>query len=90
MAYVTKLMRQKMALAARDEREARGMKKNREMVEVPFEWQTKQTAEAVLFPTYGWVPVVALRWRRDGKELPWSAGRQGDTFLMAKEFAEQK
>lgn len=42
---------------------------------------------AVHFKAYGWVPTVALRWRKaDGTVAPWSAGREGDAFLIAREF----
>ena len=92
MAYVTKGMRQKFARDARYEREMLALKTKREMVQVPFEWPTAQTAKAVKFPSYGWVPAVALRWKQKdtGLDLPWSGGRDGDTFFMAKEFAEGK
>lgn len=90
-ARVTTMVRQKMARDARDEREMVALKRDREMVEVPFEWQSKQTAKAILFPSYGWVPAVAVRWRKaDGTVVPWSCGYQGDTFLMAREFAERR
>jgi len=91
-AYVGKALREQMAARNRHEREMRGMRREREMVEVPFEWHAKQTDKAVLFPSYGWVPTVAIRWRKpDGQIVPWSSGHNAtDAFLLAKEFAERK
>lgn len=65
---------------------------NREFVEVPYEWHTRQTDKAVFYPSYGWIPKIALRWKRGGLILPYCCGRSGmgDVFLMAKEFAEKK
>lgn len=93
MARVGSLILAKQARDAQIEREERAMKSSadREFVEVPFEWQTKVTDKAALFPSYGWVPLVAMRWRKaDGKIVVWSLGRQNDTFLMAAEFAARK
>lgn len=85
------LLAQKMRAEAQYESELQYLKRNpdRDFVEVPFEWQTAQTAKAVRFPSYGWIPKVALRWRREGLILPWAGGgRQGDVFLIAKDFVE--
>ena len=93
MVYVCRAIREKQAADAQVEREMLAMKRaeNREFVEVPFEWQTKQTARAALFPSYGWVPHIAMRWRKgDGTIVPWSVGRNGDVFLMAADFASRK
>ena len=87
MAYVTQGMRQKMAGDARYERELRSLKTQGEMVPVPFEWFTKRTAKALLFPTYGWVPESCLAWDRNGQRLPWSIGREDDQLLIARRFA---
>lgn len=93
MAYIPRHLREQMSANARHEHGMAAMKrvKNIEFVEVPFEWQTKQTANAALFPSYGWVPHEMLRWRTDaGTVVPWDCGRQGDTFLMAAEFAARR
>lgn len=90
MAYVTQGMRQKMASDAAYERELRGLKRQGEMVPVPFEWLTRQTRDAVQFPTYGWVPKVCIAWaqRDTGLRLPWSCGREGDQLLIASRFVQ--
>jgi hypothetical protein len=85
-----KLIRQQQARDARFTRETRALHSDRPMTEVPFEWQSKQTALAVHFPTYGWVPAEAIRWRKsDGTIVPWSCGRQGDALLIATEFVKR-
>lgn len=83
VAYTPRHLRQQMAAMKRLQ--------DVEFVEVPFEWQTKQTPDAAIFPSYGWVPHEMLRWRTaDGTVVPWCCGRQGDTFLMAAEFAARR
>jgi hypothetical protein len=93
VAYVTRGMRQKMASEAAYERQLRGMKRQSadEMVPVPFEWQRKQTRDAVLFPTYGWVPVSCIAWvqRGTGTKLPWCCGREDDQFTIARRFVPE-
>jgi hypothetical protein len=89
MAYVTRGMRDRMANDSQYERELRGMRRHSadEMVPVPFEWQKSQTRDAVLFPTYGWVPTACIAWERNGQRLPWSIGCADDKFLIARRFA---
>ncbi len=87
-----KLLRQVMSARAQHDRlmAVKGKFAHIEFVVVGFEWQTKQTREAAFFPSYGWVPHAMLRWRKpDGTVLPWDCGRQGDTLLMAAEFAKR-
>lgn len=78
------------AETARDN-EARSVAKVVDWVEFPYEWQTKQTLKAVLFPKYGWVPRSAIAWRKpDGKVYPWSDGYSDtDTFLLAGWFVSK-
>ncbi|HUD73673.1 MAG TPA: hypothetical protein VMQ76_01270 [Terracidiphilus sp.] len=93
MVVVCRALREQLAASAQIEREMVALKgtADRDFVEVPFEWQMKQTAKAALFPSYGWVPHVALRWRKaDGTVVSWSLGHAEDTFLMAVEFAARK
>lgn len=90
MVYVCKSLRQKLTADFCRDRETLAVKGRKDWIEVPFEWQTKQTLKAVLFPSYGWVPRAALAWRRGDMVLPWSLGRDGDTFLMAHEFAKRR
>lgn len=92
MAYVGRLIRQRQAVQAQESRELNALKRDRAMVEVPFEWHNKQTDKAARFPSYGWVPHVALRWRKPSNEVvPWCVGGQpGDVLLMAAEFAARK
>lgn len=90
-AYVTRGMREKMASDAAHDRAARAVKVKRPMTPVPFEWHTAQTKDAVKFPSYGWVPVDAIRWQKaDGTVVGWPAGRQGDQLLIASEFVARK
>ncbi|PKM47073.1 MAG: hypothetical protein CVV05_01405 [Gammaproteobacteria bacterium HGW-Gammaproteobacteria-1] len=92
MAYVPRGIRERWVRDAQYARELAAMKRHRnvEFVEVPFEWQTKQTRDSALFPSYGWVPHEMLRWRKlDGTVVPWSWGRQGDVFLMAADYASR-
>ena len=89
-ARVTNMMREKMAREFESERLERAMKRDKsEYVDVAFEWHTKQTAKAILFPTYGWVPKVAIRWRKaDG--LVVTSGREGDQMMIAKWLLDKK
>lgn len=91
MAQVTRMMREMMSREFQIERQMRGLKRQAadEMVPVTFEWQLKQTSDAVLFPTYGWVPISCIAWVQSetGTKLPWSSGRDGDQFMIARRFA---
>jgi hypothetical protein len=90
MAQVTRMLREMMNHDFQVERQMRDLKRQAadEMVPVAFEWQLKQTSSAVLFPTYGWVPISCIAWvqRGTGAKLPWSCGRDGDQFLIALRF----
>ena len=74
---------------AQHERLNAALKTQCDMVDVPMEWHSKQTTKAVLFPTYGWVPKVAIRWRRkDGMILPWDSGHADDQLMISAEFVK--
>ncbi len=89
MAYTAKFVRARLAADAQYERELAAIKKIKAWREVPWEWHTKQTAKAVFFPSYGWVPRVAIGGRApDGLIVPWSQFRNSyHTFLLAEWFA---
>ena len=91
MAYVAKFVRGQQASAMEYERQAIAIEKVKEWVEVPFEWQDKQTAKAVHFSTYGWVPKVAIAGKaKDGTMLPWNVFHQDHhKFCLAKWFMEK-
>ena len=93
MARVGWHMGQHLNEQAAAERETRAFDRQNpeEFVAVPFEWLRRQTRDAVLFPTFGWVPVSCLAWEQKGtgKRLPWSCGREQDQLLMARKFAER-
>jgi hypothetical protein len=84
MAIYGRALRQ--AAAARNEhaRLARSLKRDfGEYVVVPFEWQTKNTGKACLFPTYGWVATSLIRCRKaDGKVYGWDQFHEGDEFML--------
>lgn len=66
--------------------EMNALKKNRPMVEVPFEMPVTQTEKAACFPTYGWVPKIAVRFERKGKVLPYCVGNCTDKMFVGAEF----
>jgi hypothetical protein len=70
MAIVGRAIREKQASDAQYERELRGLKSNREMVEVPFEWHGAITAKAIKLPSYGWVPLAAIRCKHGIRKPP--------------------
>ena len=88
MARITNAVRERQNAQAQYARESAAMKRDRDMVEVPLARPTKQTAKAVHFVEYGWVPAIAIRWRQfgTGVVLPWSCGRETDTLMIAREF----
>lgn len=93
MAYICRAMRQKQKADHQYETEMAAMKrgKDRLFIQVPHEWHTKQTKDAVLFPSYGWVPKASIQWNRNGMRLPWSIGtNHTDKLLIAAEFVKDK
>jgi hypothetical protein len=92
MAYVAKFVRHRLAADAEDARERAAIARVKAWREVPWEWHNKQTARAVRFPTYGWVPKVAIAGRtKDGRIVPWTQFRNEDhTFLLAEWLLEKK
>ena len=90
MAIYGKLLREQAGAAADQDKHDRALKCDRDMIAVAFEWHTNQSDKAVLFPSYGWVPAVAIRWRKsNGAIVPWLNGRATDTLLIAREFVER-
>jgi hypothetical protein len=91
MTTVGRALREKFSADATHERLTAAMKRQvvADMVEVPYEWQTAQSRDAIKFPTYGWVPMTAVAWVSavTGERLPWTSGRDGDTFLMDRRYA---
>jgi hypothetical protein len=91
MAYTAKFVRDQMAASAAYDRQASSIKRNGDWREVAFEWQTRQTDKAVLFPSYGWVPKSAIAGRApDGTIVPWAGYREGYPFLLAGWFVEKR
>jgi len=85
MAIYGKALRNKHAADAAYDRELAGIRRVTEWVETPFVWQSKQTATHVTFSAYGTFRRDQVAWRKaDGTVVPWSAGRQGDTFLISR------
>jgi len=91
MAIVGRAIRQKQAADSEHERLRRSLSKDfGEYVEVPFEWQRKQTPRAVHFPTYGWVPASLIRCRKAaGKLYGWDQFYEGDAFLLPRFVLER-
>ena len=82
-----KSLRDDVYAAKQHERLMAAMRRKREMVDVEYEIQTKVTDKAVLFPSYGWIPKVSIRWRlSDGSVVPWDCGRAGDQMMIDRYF----
>lgn len=92
MARTANFVRQRLAADAAYDRELSAIKKVCGWREVAWEWHTKQTEKAVHFPTYGWVPRVAIAGRApDGRIVPWSQFRNSyHVFLLADWFVAKQ
>lgn len=87
MAIYGRLLRDKAAADHEYAASLRSMKSGRDMVAVPYERLINQTIKAIRFPSYGWVPKVAIQWRKaNGVVVPWMLGHEGDTLMIAREF----
>jgi hypothetical protein len=91
MATYGRALRQAAAVRGEHDRLTRSLCRDfGEYVAVPFEWQTKQTGKAVLFPTYGWVATSLIRCRKaDGKVYGWDLMREGDEFMLPRFVIER-
>jgi hypothetical protein len=85
-------VRQALNSQAEYERESAAIKRVKGWVAKPWEWHKKQSAKAVFFPSYGWVPRVAIAGRtRDGLIVPWVQFRNEDhEFLLADWFVAKQ
>jgi hypothetical protein len=92
MAYVPRFVRASLNADAAYERELAAIKRISDWRPVAWEWHSKQTPKAVFFPSYGWVPRVAIAGRApDGLIVPWSQFRNSyHEFLLAGWFVDKQ